>query len=120
MGDHAWGNPEIRGIEGKNALDVGKHEAVIIVGRVGQQGCCIRILGCFRFGLARRQFRHEGGNEGIRGDPEEGVSGNDAAHGMANQDSSNGRVDGGRRRGGRDFDINHDILKPEWKEQVLR
>lgn len=35
MGDHAWGDAKVRGVEGKDALDVGKHEAVVVVGRVG-------------------------------------------------------------------------------------
>ena len=75
-------------------------------------------LGLFRIEPTRQEFRRERGDKGIRGDSEKGFSGNDATHRMADQDSSNGRVDGGRRGRGRDLNINDDILKPEWKENI--
>lgn len=110
MGDHARGDTKVRSVKGKDALDIGKHKAAVVAGQPRRQRrCCMRVL---------EGFRCEGGNKGIGGDPEKSVSGNDATHGMADQDSSNGRVDGGRRGGGRDLNINHDILKPEWKENV--
>lgn len=119
MGDHAWGDPKVRSVEGKDALDVGKHKAVVVVGQLRRQrGCCTRILRGFRIRPAGREFQREGGNKGIGSDPEEGVGGNNATHGMANQDSSNEGVDGGRRGGGRDLNINHNILKPKWEKNV--
>ena len=118
VGDHAGVEAEKGGVEGEDALDVREHEVGgggRVLGGVGMR--CARHAGEGGVGGEVGGFgvcgRAGGGDWCFRGEEQVGFGGDDAAHGVADKDGVYGGVDGGRRGGVCDFDVDDFVQEPD-------